>query len=606
MADTSLPHRHLGRAARDAAASLKGSCASTWQYEIDERESLQILIVDDHRDNLLALEAALAPLGHRTLRAESGSAALKIVLQEEVALSLLDVAMPDMDGYEVAELIRGRPANRDTPIIFITANPRSASAMFKGYAVGAVDYIFKPVSPDVLISRVHVFVDLYRRSRGLKRQTEELRRAHGELDLRVRERTEQLARTNQRLKAVIAQRRRAEIERAELLRREQEARREAERVNRMKDEFLATLSHELRTPLNAMLGWAHMLETGRFHPASLQRAVKVICNNAFAQKQLIEDILDVSRIINGKMVLNTSPVDIRSVVEGALDTVRPAAEAKHITVSTDVADVPEICADRDRLRQVLWNLLSNAIKFTPRDGCVHVRVDNPGTDLRIVVSDNGCGITADFLPHIFDRFSQADSSLSRTHGGLGLGMAIVRHLVELHGGTVQAESDGENRGSTFTVTLPVGGLPTEWRQAEQDVPWAELPRLDSVRVLVVDDELDARELAGAILQQAAATVTEAASAEEALALAAADDFDLIVSDIAMPFTDGFELLRRLRQGRGHFIPAIALTACAAPSDEAAALSAGYQKHLAKPLSAAALIRTAAELAFSPGSITGEP
>ena len=416
---------------------------------------VQILIVDDHRENLLALEAALSPLGHRLLRAESGRTAFKILLQEEVALILLDVEMPDVDGYEVAELIRGRTANRDTPIIFITANPKSASALFKGYSVGAVDYIFKPVSADVLISKVTVFVDLYRRSRALKRQAEDLHRAHDQLDLRVRERTEQLARVNQRLKAVIAQRRRAEAERAVLLSREQEARREAERVNRMKDEFLATLSHELRTPLNAMLGWANLLETGELDAGHLQRAVKVIKNNAFAQKQLIEDILDVSRIINGKMVLKTSSVDVCGIVETALDTLRPAAEAKRITVTTDVPDVPNTCGDGDRLQQVVWNLLSNAIKFTPREGRVDVRVENRGTDLRIVVSDNGGGIAPAFLPHIFDRFSQADSTVTRAHGGLGLGMAIVRHLVELHGGTVLAESEGENRGATFTVTLPI-------------------------------------------------------------------------------------------------------------------------------------------------------
>ncbi len=577
---------------------------------MNAQQPVQILIVDDHRDNLLALEAVLSPLGHRMLRAASGRAALKVLLQEEIALILLDVAMPDVDGYEVAELIRGRQANRDTPIIFITANPKSASAVFKGYSVGAVDYIFKPVSADVLISKVNVFVDLYRRSRALKRQAQDLRRAHDELDLRVRERTEELARTNQRLKAVIAQRRRAEGERAELLGREQEARREAERVNRTKDEFLATLSHELRTPLNAMLGWAHLLETGQLEPNSVQRAVKVIKSNALAQKQLIEDILDVSRIINGKMMLKMSSVDIRGIVDGALDTLRPAAEAKRITVTIDVPEVLETCGDRDRLQQVVWNLLSNAIKFTPRDGRVDVRVDNLGTDLRIVVSDNGHGIAPAFIPHIFDRFSQADSSATRAHGGLGLGMAIVRHLVELHGGTVQAESEGENRGATFTVTLPIRvyeqpveePLPAPQQEVEPDAPWAELPRLDGITVLVVDNELDARQIVAAILLQKGAMVVEAASAEEALELAARRDFDLIVSDIAMPGTDGYEMMRRLRQGSCRFIPAIALTACVAPDDIAAALSAGYQKHLEKPVYASALIRAAFELAVTRRSL----
>jgi signal transduction histidine kinase len=577
---------------------------------MNEQETVQILIVDDHRDSLLAFETVLSPLGHRMLRAGSGCAALKILLQEEIALILLDVAMPDIDGYEVAELIRGRAANRDTPIIFITANPKSAHAVFKGHSVGALDYIFKPVSPEVLISKVNVFVDLYRRSCALKRQAGDLRRAHDELDLRVRERTEELARANQRLKAVITQRRRAESERADLLRREQDARREAERVNRMKDEFLATLSHELRTPLNAMLGWAHLLEIGEFDSDSVQRAIKVIKNNALVQKQLIEDILDVSRIINGKLLLKMSSVDIRGIIDGALDTLRPAAEAKRITVTIDVPDALETCGDRDRLQQVVWNLLSNAIKFTPRDGQVVVRVDNLGTDLRIVVTDNGRGISAAFLPHIFDRFSQADSTVTRAQGGLGLGMAIVRHLVELHGGTVQAESEGENCGATFTVTLPIRAyeklvdppLPTPQQEVEREVPWEELTRLDGINVLVVDNEVDARQVVAAILRQKGAAVAEAASAEEALELAAGDSFDLIVSDIAMPVTDGYEMMRRFRQSSCRFVPAIALTACVAPDDITEALSAGYQKHLEKPVSAGALILAAGELARAQRSI----
>jgi CheY-like chemotaxis protein/anti-sigma regulatory factor (Ser/Thr protein kinase) len=273
--------------------------------------------------------------------------------------------------------------------------------------------------------------------------------------------------------------------------------------------------------------------------------------------------------------------------------------------------VPETLGDRDRLQQIVWNLLSNAIKFTPRDGRVDVRVDRPGTDLRIVVSDNGPGIAPAFLPRVFDRFSQADSTVTRAHGGLGLGMAIVRHLVELHGGTVRAESAGENHGATFTVTLPIRVAgetvqpppPAPRLEAEPDVPWADLPRLDGMTVLVVDNELDARQVAATALLQKGATVAEAASADEALKLATGSHFDLIVSDIAMPVTDGYEMMRRLRQRSGRFIPAIALSACVAPDDVENALSVGYQKHLPKPLSAAALIRTAAEVALKPRSST---
>jgi CheY-like chemotaxis protein len=360
-----------------------------------------------------------------------------------------------------------------------------------------------------------------------------------------------------------------------------------------------------------MLGWAQLLETGHLDSRGRRRAVKIIKNNAFAQKQLIEDILDVSRIINGKMTLKLSSVDIRGIIHAALDTLRPAAEAKRITIATHVPAVPETCGDRDRLQQIIWNLLSNAIKFTSRDGRVDVRVEHVGTDLRIVVGDNGSGIAPAFLPRVFDRFTQADSTVTRAHGGLGLGMAIVRHLVELHGGTVQAESAGENCGATFTVTLPirVNDEPAELPppappyEAEREVPWAELPRLDGVSVLVVDNELDARQLATTALAQKGAIVAEAASAEEALVLATDGQFDLIVSDIAMPVTDGYEMMRRLRKGSDRFIPAIALSACVAPEDVATALAVGYQKHLSKPLSAAALIRTAAEIALAQRSLS---
>jgi CheY-like chemotaxis protein len=264
--------------------------------------------------------------------------------------------------------------------------------------------------------------------------------------------------------------------------------------------------------------------------------------------------------------------------------------------------VPETCGDRDRLQQVVWNLLSNAIKFTPREGRVAVRVDTLGADVRIVVADNGQGIAPAFLPRIFDRFSQADSTVTRAHGGLGLGMSIVRHLVELHGGTVKAESEGEGRGATLTVTLPIrvyekpSEPPPSADESERDVPFAELPRLDGVRVLVVDDEPNARQVASAILQQKGAAVAEAASAEKALELVASGRVDLIVSDLAMPVTDGYEMMRQMRQGSGRFVPAVALTAGVDPEDVTAAFAAGYQRHLPKPVSAAALVRTAAELA----------
>ena len=417
-------------------------------------EAVDILLVDDHEENLLALEAILAEPGYTLVRAGSGRAALKEVLSRDFALILLDVAMPDLDGYETAELIRGRERSRETPIIFLTANYRTDANVFRGYAVGAVDYIFKPFAPEVLKSKVGVFVELHQKREAMKRQTQALLRAQEELEERVRARTRELALVNQSLQAEVEERRRVEAERLALLASEQEARAHAESVNRLKDEFLATLSHELRTPINAILGWAHLLTSGRSDAALVERAIGVISKNARAQSQLIEDILDVSRIIGGKLRLNIGRVQLRDVIEAALDVVVPAAQAKAIAIEREIEDIEPITGDQDRLQQVVWNLLSNAVKFTPRDGRVTIRLQPRGDEVLLSVADTGIGISPAFLAHVFDRFSQADGTPTRRHGGLGLGMAIVRYLVELHGGTVHADSAGENQGATFTLVLP--------------------------------------------------------------------------------------------------------------------------------------------------------
>jgi signal transduction histidine kinase len=416
--------------------------------------TVDILLVDDHDENLVALEAILDDPQYNLVRASSGRAALREVLGRDFALILLDVAMPDLDGYETAELLRGRERSRETPIIFLTANYRSDSHVFRGYSVGAVDYLFKPFTPEILRSKVAVFVELYQKREALKRQTRALLRAQDELEERVRARTRELATANDSLRAEVEERKRIEAERLLLLEREQAARAEAEAVNRMKDEFLATLSHELRTPLNAILGWSHLLSSGRADGAMAQRALTVIRNNAMAQSQLIEDLLDVSRIIGGKLRLNIGRVNLREVIEAVLDSVAPAAEAKAITIVREIDDVAPITGDADRLQQVVWNLLSNAVKFTDRDGRVTVRLRKDGDEVIVVVEDTGIGIKPDFLPFVFDRFSQADATATRHHGGLGLGMAIVRYLVELHGGTVHAASEGEHKGATFTLQLP--------------------------------------------------------------------------------------------------------------------------------------------------------
>jgi signal transduction histidine kinase len=289
----------------------------------------------------------------------------------------------------------------------------------------------------------------------LKQAADALQLAYDEMERRVHERTAELAAANESLQQEIAERRRVELERADLLEREQRARLEAQAMNRMKDEFLATLSHELRTPLNAILGWAHLLEVGNREPDALSRATRVIKNNAQALSQLVADILDVSRIISGKLNLQLDTVSLREVVDAARETIQPAADAKTISIELGGDEWPSLLVDRDRMQQVMWNLLSNAIKFTPKGGSVRIELTHAADEVSITVADTGEGIDPSFLPYVFERFTQADSSFARVHGGLGLGMAIVRHLVELHGGRVTVASPGKGQGATFTLSLPL-------------------------------------------------------------------------------------------------------------------------------------------------------
>ncbi len=567
---------------------------------------VDILLVDDHEENLLALEAILTEESYNLVRARSGRDALREVLSRDFAIILLDVAMPGLDGYETASIIRQRERSRDTPIIFLTANYRTDMHVFRGYSVGAVDYIFKPFTPEVLKSKVAVFVELYNKREALKRHSEALQRAHDELEDRVRARTREIATANEALRAEIAERERIERERLELLERERFARAEAESVNRLKDEFLATLSHELRTPLNAILGWSHLLTSGKTNPATSQRALNVIRNNAMAQSQLIEDILDVSRIISGKLRLRVRAVDVAEVLGAALDSVSPAAEAKAILIERDLEPLEPIAGDPDRLQQVFWNLLSNAVKFTPRDGRVVIRLRRESGDAVVSVEDTGIGISADFLPYVFDRFRQADGTATRRHGGLGLGMAIVRYLVELHGGTVRVESEGENRGATFTAALPIRvpeliAESADVDDHEPDEPErdARHPQLEGLRILVVDDDRDSRTFLVTLLEEHGAEVRSAGSSAQALDLFSHDPVDVLVSDIAMPGEDGYDLIHRVRElpaDAGGLTPAVALTAYVRIEDQHAAIAAGYQRHIKKPVVVSELIAVVAELA----------
>ena len=392
------------------------------------------------------------------------------------------------------------------------------------------------------------------------------------------------------IKRDITARKRTEKELDKLLMRERAARADAEKANRLKDEFLATLSHELRTPLNAVIGWSRILKAGRLDNESSGHAIEVIERNAWAQKQIIEDILDVSRVITGKLQLHLGPVDLVSVVNAALDAVRPALEAKDIRVETHYQHgLKVIAGDVDRLQQVVWNLLSNASKFTPFGGVVSVSVSQDESYLQIEVSDTGPGIAAEFLPHVFERFRQADGSTTRTHGGLGLGLAIVRHLVELHGGVIGAENRNVGSGAVFNVRLPLPSAQLNLEAVPSASPITESVTdvdLKGVRILVVEDELDALDLITIDLAEHGATVRGASSATQALELLDSDQFDLLISDIGMADTDGYNLIRQVRNQEGQegeHIPAIALTAYARTQDRIRAIAAGYNTHVAKPV-----------------------
>jgi PAS domain S-box-containing protein len=652
----------------------------------------RILMVDDHPPNLLALEAILSPLGEELVGVTSGEDVLRQLLEGEFALILMDVQMPGMDGIETAAVIKQRQRNRSTPIIFLTAIAKDPSFIFKGYSQGAVDYLLKPFDPEILRTKVSVFVDLWRRGELIKRQAamlraQELREMERRSEVRFHaltdsmpqcvwaarrdgeiyycnrvwrdyagpdagisffggvppdelsslqaawsaairggrglEREQRLRRHDGELRwhlcrvvpehdehgAVVGwiatstdidHQKRVEGAHAALLLREQEARAQLEAANRSKDEFLATVSHELRTPLNAILGWTRMLRTGAVEGGEkLRRALETIERNARAQTQLVEDILDVSRIIAGKLRVQVGRIDLRSVILAAVDAVRPAADAKQLELVLDLRDdASEFYGDPDRLQQVVWNLLSNAIKFTPGKGKVTIELRRSNGHVEIVASDTGMGIARDFLPHVFDRFRQADSSSTRMQGGLGLGLAIVRHLVEVHGGTVRAESEGDGQGARFTVRMPVRQFedqPAEGSAVNgggphlQAVKQIEPVSLAGIRVLVVDDEADARELIRVMLGTHGAEVVVVASADEAMAEIARDPPDALVSDIGLPAEDGYALIRRVRsQPATARLPALALTAYASAADHRRALEAGFQRHVAKPVEPAEL------------------
>ncbi|HEY8187463.1 MAG TPA: ATP-binding protein [Pyrinomonadaceae bacterium] len=403
------------------------------------------------------------------------------------------------------------------------------------------------------------------------------------------------------LSGYVAELRRMENVRNDLLLGERRARSEAEAANRVKDEFLATLSHELRTPLTSMLGWANILRGTSVDEGMLNKGLEAIERNARLQSQLIEDLLDVSRIVAGKLHLDVRPVELSSVIEAAITVVRPAIDAKSIRLtSTYEPAIGPISGDSARLQQIVWNLLSNAVKFTPERGSIDVRLERISGHARLTVSDTGKGISPEFLPRVFDRFRQADSSSTRHYGGLGLGLAIVRHLVELHGGTVQAESKGAEQGASFSVTFPILADCLEPALTQSSEPeHAGVAELQGLRVLIVDDEADARQIIGTMIARTGAEVKTCESAREALQTLEEWRPDVLMSDIGMPGEDGYSLINKVRSlpsERGGHTPAAAFTAYAREEDRNRALAAGYQMHVAKPVSSSQLVAMIAQLA----------
>jgi PAS domain S-box-containing protein len=531
----------------------------------------------------------------------------------------------EAEGYDAHARFRGILASANDAIITIDADHhitmfnQAAEVMFDCAADAVIGQTLDRFIPDryraIHAEYIRTFgaTGITTREMGAERVLAG-RRANGD-EFPMEARISQIELGGEKLYTVIirdvTRRKRAEAERDELLARERAVRAEAEAANRAKDSFLATISHELRTPLSPILAWSRMLLQGKVGEEKKRGALEVIERCARTQAQLIEDMLDVSRIISGKLRMQVRPVVVSSVIENGVEIVRPAAEAKnirlHVVLDTDVGSV---LGDAERLQQVVWNLLANAVKFTPKGGRVHVTLERVNSHLEIAVSDSGQGIRPETLPFIFDRFQQGDTGAARAHGGLGLGLAIVRHIVEAHGGTVHAESPGEGKGAVFTVKLPLGVARTAG-EPQRRHPTADAgdltvgdgyPSLKGLRVLVVDDEPHSNEVVSTLLASCGAEVRVAASAAQARDEIGRWRADVLVSDVGMPGEDGYEFIAKLRAQAAPVsaIPAVALTAYAAREDRIHLLSAGFQAHVPKPVDPLELVTVVANLARTPG------
>ncbi len=659
---------------------------------MSHNDKVNILLVDDQPSKLLSYQAILAELNQNLIAAGSGREALVHLMNTEIAVVLVDVCMPDIDGFELATLIREHPRFKNTAIILVSAVAVSDLDRLRGYDSGAVDYVPVPIVPEVLRAKVAIFIELYR-------NREELRALNADLESRVAERTAELEASSARLRESeerlrmalaagrlgtwdldlvtgairttdvcnanlgvppgvafnsenlfariyapdrgafrealqesldtradfevecrviwpddsirwlimrgrpvcddqnvplrvqgvtldITERRRIEEERLLLLDSERAARLEAERAGRAKDEFLAMLSHELRSPLGVVMGWVRVMRDNEENASTVKQGLEIMERNVRAQARLIDDLLDLNRIASGKFHVEQCEMDLAATVNAAVESLLPAADAKGLQISRDIGnDLPRFGGDAVRLQQVVANLLANAVKYTPRGGQIIVALRRVDAFAELQITDTGEGIAEQFLPHIFDRFRQADSSITRQHGGLGLGLSIAKHLVELHGGTLVAHSAGKGCGSTFVVRLPIG---SDGRAQSHDPQpadnWAE-PDLTGARLLVVDDDADACGMLERLLADRGAQVDSVRSVDAALEQISATDYDVLISDVGMPSRDGYELMRCIRQLKtsARTIPSIAVTAFARPEDRSRALDAGFDRYLAKPI-----------------------
>jgi PAS domain S-box-containing protein len=634
-----------------------------------------ILVVDDNPASRYATSRILRSAGFTVLEAATGGEALTLAPQG-ADLVVLDVNLPDIDGFQVCRELRSKDETARIPVIHLSATFVQDVHKVRGLDAGADGYLTHPVEPPVLIATVNAFLrtrhaeDAMRRSEAkfraifdeaingislvsrelvflevnpamcaiLGRTREDVIGKHGssffpagrENDLvKIAHELERngtwrgtfpVVASNGRLVELdwnisihsvpgvrlaivtdITERKAIEADRERLLASERAARAEAERANRLKDDFLATVSHELRTPLSAILLWAKILESGDPTEEDLREGVHSIVHNAESQKQLIDDLLDMSRISSGKLLLKLRDVELGAVVREAVEAVRPVADAKGVGLRFAAADATCVVrADPDRIQQVLWNLFSNAVKFTDRGGEIDVRLCRAGQAARVAVRDTGKGIAPQFLPHVFERFRQADASMTRRHGGLGLGLALVRELVDLHGGVVRADSEGEGRGATFTVDLPLAAAGAAApARVEGGGGGAGGSSLEGVKVLLVEDEAEMRRALTWFLEKAGAEVLAVGTAAEAMDALRHGAPHVLVSDIGLPDDDGYTLMRRastLAIARGQApVPAVALTAYARGEDRARALAAGFQEYAPKPVEPAELVRIVAGL-----------